>query len=58
MAEADFPRCFWCNKPIKPGDLAVKFPCPSCGRIVIWRCEKCRALAKPYKCPLCGFTGP
>ncbi|RJS74413.1 DUF1610 domain-containing protein [Candidatus Bathyarchaeota archaeon] len=58
MAEAEMPRCFWCNRPIPPGDLAVKFPCPNCGKIVIWRCSTCRSLSRPYKCPICGFTGP
>jgi len=52
------PRCFCCNRPIPPGDLAVKFPCPNCGKIVIWRCSTCRSLSRPYKCPVCGFAGP
>jgi len=50
--------CTSCNKPIAPGESAVNFPCPSCGRVKIWRCEMCRELAKPYVCPSCGFEGP
>jgi len=50
--------CTSCNKPIAPGESAVNFPCPSCGRVKIWRCEMCRELAKTYVCPSCGFEGP
>ncbi|MEM3046562.1 MAG: zinc finger domain-containing protein [Candidatus Bathyarchaeia archaeon] len=52
------PNCFWCGRMIAPAEKAVKFPCPSCGKIVIWRCERCRNLGRPYKCPSCGFMGP
>ncbi|HJX22968.1 MAG TPA: zinc finger domain-containing protein, partial [Candidatus Bathyarchaeia archaeon] len=43
---------------IVPGEGAVKFPCPSCHKVVIWRCPKCRKFGRNYKCPSCGFTGP
>ncbi|MEM3692906.1 MAG: zinc finger domain-containing protein [Candidatus Bathyarchaeia archaeon] len=52
------PNCFSCNRIIAPGERAVKFPCPSCASITIWRCERCRILRRQYKCPSCGFTGP
>jgi len=52
------PICSSCGKVIPPGEKAVKFYCPNCGTILIWRCKKCRDLAIPYKCPNCGFEGP
>jgi len=52
------PVCNWCGRVILPDESAVKFPCPSCGEIVVWRCDKCRTFGRPYKCPKCGFTGP
>jgi|APFre7841882590_1041340.scaffolds.fasta_scaffold11755_3 predicted RNA-binding Zn-ribbon protein involved in translation (DUF1610 family) len=52
------PTCNWCGRMILPAEAAVKFPCPSCGEVVVWRCEKCRLFGRPYKCPKCGFTGP
>ncbi|WP_455368149.1 zinc finger domain-containing protein [[Eubacterium] cellulosolvens] len=52
------PVCNWCGRIILPDESAVKFPCPSCGEIVVWRCEKCRTFGRPYKCPKCGFAGP
>ncbi|MFQ6075265.1 MAG: zinc finger domain-containing protein [Candidatus Bathyarchaeia archaeon] len=52
------PTCNWCGHIIMPGEKAVKLQCPSCGEITLWRCEKCRAFGRPYKCPKCGFTGP
>ncbi|MBN2517221.1 MAG: RNA-binding protein [Candidatus Altiarchaeota archaeon] len=39
-------------------EVAVKFPCPSCGEATIVRCGNCRAINNPYKCPKCGFVGP
>jgi predicted RNA-binding Zn-ribbon protein involved in translation (DUF1610 family) len=54
----NMPVCIWCRHIIVPGENAVKFPCPDCGEVVIWRCEKCRLFGRPYKCPKCGFTGP
>ncbi|MBS7658459.1 DUF1610 domain-containing protein [Candidatus Bathyarchaeota archaeon] len=52
------PKCNWCGRLILPGEAATKFPCPSCGEIIIWRCKKCRGFGRPYKCPKCGFIGP
>ncbi|MEM2094798.1 MAG: zinc finger domain-containing protein [Candidatus Bathyarchaeia archaeon] len=52
------PNCIWCGHIIMPKEKAVKFHCPSCGEFLLWRCERCRTLARPYKCPKCGFVGP
>ncbi len=52
------PICSSCGRVIPPGEKAVKFYCPNCGAVLIWRCKKCRDLAIPYKCPNCGFEGP
>jgi len=52
------PTCSSCNKPIDPREKAVKFYCPECGKVLIRRCERCRLLARPYKCENCGFEGP
>ncbi|MCF3652683.1 MAG: zinc finger domain-containing protein [Aigarchaeota archaeon] len=56
--EIVLPLCTSCKKPIEPHEHAVKFPCPNCGKVIIWRCRLCRELAKPYICPSCGFMGP
>ena len=61
MSGADkvkMPLCNWCGKIIAPGERSMKFPCPSCGEVVIWRCEKCRLFGRSYKCPKCGMKGP
>ncbi|MCP8310525.1 MAG: zinc finger domain-containing protein [Candidatus Methylarchaceae archaeon HK02M1] len=52
------PTCTSCNRPIAPGEKAVKFYCLNCGQVVIWRCEKCRKFSRDYKCINCGFIGP
>lgn len=52
------PVCSTCNRPILPKDEAVKFVCPNCGEVVIWRCSKCRKFVREYKCISCGFVGP
>ncbi|HYB84937.1 MAG TPA: zinc finger domain-containing protein [archaeon] len=52
------PTCTWCSRTILPGEGAVKFPCPNCGEVIIWRDEKCRMFGRPYRCVKCGFTGP
>ncbi|RLG05859.1 MAG: hypothetical protein DRN59_03940, partial [Thaumarchaeota archaeon] len=49
--EIVLPICTSCRKPINPHEHAIKFPCPNCGKVTIWRCEICRELAKPYTCP-------
>ncbi|MEM3427380.1 MAG: zinc finger domain-containing protein [Nitrososphaerales archaeon] len=58
MSQIQLPTCTSCNKPITPGEEAVKFYCPECGAVLIWRCEKCRIFFRPYKCVNCGFEGP
>jgi len=55
---AKAPVCTSCNRPVKPGEKATAFPCPSCGRYEIVRCRKCKVMSVPYTCPVCGFTGP
>ncbi len=52
------PICTSCGKTITVFENAAKFYCPNCGEVLIWRCEKCRVLARPYVCPKCGFKGP
>ncbi len=52
------PNCTSCNKTIVPYEKSVKFPCPSCGVAIIWRCEKCKNIGRKYVCPNCGFVGP
>ncbi|MCS7142566.1 MAG: zinc finger domain-containing protein [Aigarchaeota archaeon] len=53
-----YPLCTSCNRPISPDEKSVNFPCPNCSKIVIWRCELCRELARIYVCPSCSFEGP
>ncbi|MBN2336885.1 DUF1610 domain-containing protein [Candidatus Bathyarchaeota archaeon] len=50
--------CISCGRKITPEEKAVKFLCPSCGAVTLWRCEKCRLFGRKYKCPACGHTGP
>ncbi|MCK4243739.1 DUF1610 domain-containing protein [Candidatus Bathyarchaeota archaeon] len=52
------PTCISCGHNIVVDEKAVKFSCPSCGEILMWRCERCRLFGRTYKCPKCGFTGP
>ncbi|MCW4055699.1 MAG: zinc finger domain-containing protein [Candidatus Bathyarchaeota archaeon] len=52
------PICSSCNRTIPTGTKAIKFSCPNCGEIVLWRCQKCRQFGRQYRCPKCGFTGP
>ena len=61
MSETDLiktPMCSCCNKIISPTENAVKFNCPECGDIVIWRCELCRKFSRSYRCAKCDFIGP
>ena len=50
--------CFGCGRPIAPYEGAVHFPCPKCGDVTIWRCERCREMGKNYRCLKCEFEGP
>ncbi|MER3601265.1 MAG: RNA-binding protein [Nitrososphaerota archaeon] len=52
------PLCTSCNRPIRPKSLAIKFYCPNCKQVLIWRCEVCRKLMRTYKCINCLFEGP
>ncbi|MGA9171623.1 MAG: zinc finger domain-containing protein, partial [Nitrososphaeraceae archaeon] len=39
-------------------DECVKYYCPNCSYVLIWRCQSCREFARNYKCIGCGFEGP
>ncbi|HDD26179.1 MAG TPA: DUF1610 domain-containing protein [Acidilobales archaeon] len=52
------PICSSCHRIISPKEKGVCFTCPNCGAVTLWRCEKCRKLSNPYRCPNCGFEGP
>lgn len=56
--ELKLPVCTSCGRPITPYERGVRFKCPNCGKITIWRCAKCRKLGNLYVCPNCGFEGP
>ncbi|MGI0080062.1 MAG: zinc finger domain-containing protein [Nitrososphaerales archaeon] len=56
--QIQLPVCTSCNRPIMPGEHAVKFYCPNCGEVLIWRNEKCRRFSRPYKCVNCSYEGP
>ncbi|MEM0042734.1 MAG: zinc finger domain-containing protein [Thermofilaceae archaeon] len=58
MSELRLPVCSSCRRPIAPYSRGVRFRCPNCGEVDIWRCEKCRKLVIQYVCPKCGFVGP
>jgi predicted RNA-binding Zn-ribbon protein involved in translation (DUF1610 family) len=51
-------RCSTCGIRVESESVWVEFPCPSCGKLVITRCERCKRLENPYTCPGCGFRGP
>lgn len=36
----------------------VEFPCPSCAKVRIVRCNDCRKNENKYVCKECGFKGP
>ncbi|MCH7968516.1 MAG: RNA-binding protein [Thaumarchaeota archaeon] len=52
------PLCSCCHRHIMPNDKCVKFDCPSCGTVKIWRCQSCREAARNYFCESCKFSGP
>ncbi|MDE1762623.1 MAG: DUF1610 domain-containing protein [Thaumarchaeota archaeon] len=52
------PICSSCHRPIMPNDKCVKFNCPGCGSVLLWRCESCREAARTYTCKSCNFEGP
>ncbi|MEM1508790.1 MAG: zinc finger domain-containing protein [Thermofilaceae archaeon] len=58
MTSLKIPLCSSCHKPIAPYERGVRFRCPNCGEVEIWRCEKCRKQCNTYQCPKCGFAGP
>jgi predicted RNA-binding Zn-ribbon protein involved in translation (DUF1610 family) len=52
------PVCSSCGRSIMSDEKSVKFYCSNCVDNLIWRCERCRELARHYKCIGCGFEGP
>ncbi|HDN17438.1 RNA-binding protein [Candidatus Bathyarchaeota archaeon ex4484_205] len=58
MDRATAAVCTSCNKLIGPDERSVRFLCPNCGEVTIWRCEKCRKFVREYVCARCGFRGP
>ncbi|MFQ5969954.1 MAG: zinc finger domain-containing protein [Nitrososphaerales archaeon] len=52
------PVCTSCSRTVMPNDECVKFYCPNCGDVLMWRCESCREFARQYICPNCRFEGP
>jgi len=48
-------NCTTCGKQTK---RFAEFPCPACGEEKIVRCNHCREIVSPYKCPKCGKEGP
>jgi len=45
-------------KKLVISDVTVKFKCPNCGKGIIVRSNRERALGLPWVCPECGYTGP
>ncbi|NVM54066.1 MAG: DUF1610 domain-containing protein [Candidatus Helarchaeota archaeon] len=58
LANIETPICASCGKIMIPREFAVKFSCPNCSNVTIWRCERCRQFARFYKCSKCDFEGP
>lgn len=50
--------CTSCKISLFGDDEFVRFMCPNCGEVEIFRCSKCRRLSNLYVCPNCGFEGP
>jgi Zn-ribbon RNA-binding protein len=55
--QLELPVCTSCGRPIMPNEESVKFYCPNCGYVLIWRCQMDREFARQYKCIGCGFEG-
>lgn len=51
-------RCTSCGTSLEAERIKVEFPCPSCDKVNIRRCERCKKLSREYTCPECGFVGP
>lgn len=51
-------RCASCNLHISAVKNFVTFPCPSCSKELIIRCDVCKAGDVKYVCPQCNFEGP
>lgn len=52
------PVCSSCGRLVTPLEKGVRFLCPNCGSVTLWRCRICRSLGVKYACPKCGFEGP
>ncbi|MEM5825846.1 MAG: zinc finger domain-containing protein [Candidatus Aenigmatarchaeota archaeon] len=51
-------ECSSCKKNLISEEGWVKFPCPSCEKVIIFRCKHCREFSITYTCENCGFQGP
>ncbi|MFX1465711.1 MAG: zinc finger domain-containing protein [Promethearchaeota archaeon] len=59
ISQIEMPKCSCCGHLISPEDIgSVRFPCPNCGDITIFRCMRCRSFGRNYRCPKCSFEGP
>ena len=58
LSPCNYRSAHHASRPIMPNDECVKYYCPNCGYVLIWRCESCREFARVYKCVGCGFEGP
>ncbi|HLD49042.1 MAG TPA: zinc finger domain-containing protein [archaeon] len=51
-------QCTSCHINLISEDRFVRFKCPECGEVEIFRCETCRRRSNLYTCQKCGFEGP
>ncbi|MFX1563545.1 MAG: zinc finger domain-containing protein [Promethearchaeota archaeon] len=58
MTEEKSDFCSSCGGLVAPRENSVQFSCPSCGGVILKRCQKCREFTNSYTCPACGFKGP
>ena len=51
-------HCSTCNVKITNLQGSARFTCPSCGKVEIVRCRRCREIVAKYECSNCKFSGP
>ncbi len=51
-------KCTSCGMNLSGDDRFVRFKCPNCLKVEIFRCSRCKRLSVEYLCPNCGFKGP
>ncbi|MCX6821383.1 MAG: zinc finger domain-containing protein [Candidatus Aenigmarchaeota archaeon] len=51
-------KCTSCGLNLLGDDRYVRFKCPKCAKVEIFRCSQCKRLSNEYLCPSCGFKGP